>query len=132
MSLAPLIDATPIIQIHTFAAVLALALGIWQLALSKGGPRHRWVGYVWATLMMLISLSSFFIHEIRLFGPFSPIHLLSILTLVAVPRAILAARRGDYTAHKRGMQTVFWLALVGAGLFTLLPARILGKVFFGG
>jgi uncharacterized membrane protein len=81
--------------------------------------------------MMIIAASSFFIHSIRMIGPFSPIHLLSILTLVAVPRSILAARRGDIAAHRRGMMLVFWLALVGAGLFTLLPNRIMGQVVFG-
>ena len=33
-------------------------------------------------------LSSFWIHEIRLVGPWSPIHLLSIFTLVMLPVAV--------------------------------------------
>jgi uncharacterized membrane protein len=29
------------------------------------------------------------------------------------------------------MMLVFWLALMGAGLFTLLPHRIMGQAVFG-
>lgn len=131
MNMQPLLTASPVIQLHTFAALLALGLGAFQLYMPKGGQRHRMVGYIWAGLMMLIALSSFFINHIRLIGPFSYIHILSIVTLIGVPRAILAARRGDYAAHQRGMKIVFWTALVGAGLFTLLPSRIMGQVLFG-
>lgn len=128
MNIQPLLQASPVIQFHTGLALLALALGAFQLYMPKGGPRHRMVGYVWASLMMLIAASSFFINQIQLIGPFSPIHILSIVTLVGVPRALLAARRGDYAGHQRGMKIVFWSALVGAGLFTLLPGRIMGHV----
>lgn len=131
MTLQPLLSASPVIQFHTLAAFLALGLGAFQLYARKGGQRHRMTGYIWASLMMLIALSSFFINHIRMIGPFSPIHILSIVTLIGVPRAILAARRGNYAAHQRGMKIVFWSALVGAGLFTLLPERIMGQVFFG-
>jgi uncharacterized membrane protein len=127
----PLLNASPVIQLHTFAALIALGLGAFQLYMPKGGPRHRMVGYIWAGLMMVIALSSFFINHIRLVGPFSYIHILSIVTLIGVPRAILAARRGNYAAHQRAMKIVFWTALVGAGLFTLLPGRIMGQVLFG-
>jgi uncharacterized membrane protein len=131
MSLQPLLYAPPVIQFHTFLAILAFVLGLSQLVMRKGGKRHRAVGYVWSVSMMVVAFSSFFIHTIRMVGPFSPIHILSIITLIAVPRAILAARRGDYAAHRRGMTIVFWLALVGAGAFTFLPERIMGQVVFG-
>ena len=131
MTLQPLLNASPVIQLHALAAVLALGLGVFQFWMPKRGPRHRYVGYSWAALMMVIALSSFFIHEIRLIGPFSPIHILSIVTLIGVPRAILAARRRNFVAHQRGMKIVFYSALVGAGLFTLLPGRIMGAVVFG-
>ena len=130
MTLQPLLNASPVIQLHALAAVLALGLGVFQFWMPKRGLRHRYVGYSWAALMMVIALSSFFIHEIRLIGPFSPIHILSIVTLIGVPRAILAARRRNFVAHQRGMKIVFYSALVGAGLFTLLPRRIMGAMGF--
>jgi uncharacterized membrane protein len=51
-----------------------------QLALPKGTPRHRAVGYLWVALMLLVVIPSFWIHTIRQWGPWSWIHLLSIFT----------------------------------------------------
>ena len=127
MTFSPLLNAPLAIQWHAIAALLALLLGIAQLLMLKGGLRHRIVGYVWLVAMVVVALSSFLIHEIRLMGPFSPIHVLSIFTLVNVPIAVLAARRGNIRAHRKAMLSLFWLALVGAGLFTLLPAASWGR-----
>jgi uncharacterized membrane protein len=41
MSLTPLLNAAPEIQIHAFAAMSAFALGIVQLAAPKGTLPHR-------------------------------------------------------------------------------------------
>jgi uncharacterized membrane protein len=131
MTLEPLLAAPAVIQLHVAAAAGALLLGTAQLAMPKGTPRHRAVGYVWIALMALLAVSSFWIHELRLFGPFSPIHLLSILTLVGLPRAIWLARRGDIAAHRRLMLILFFFALVGAGAFTLMPGRLMHTVVFG-
>jgi uncharacterized membrane protein len=131
MTLDPLLNAPPEIQFHAIAAFLALVLGILQLALPKGNPRHRIVGYIWVASMLIVAISSFWIHTIQTVGLFSPIHILSVFTLLNVPYAVWAARRGNIKAHRRAMLSLFWLALVGAGLFTLLPNRIMGQVFFG-
>jgi uncharacterized membrane protein len=40
--------------------------------------------------MVVVAASSFWIHEIRLLGPWSPIHLLSIMVLVLLPVAVVA------------------------------------------
>ena len=85
MSLGPLLSAPRPIPWHAFAAFAALAVGGAQLALPKGTMRHRALGYAWVALMLVIAISSFWIQQIRLVGPFSPIHLLSILVLVTVP-----------------------------------------------
>jgi uncharacterized membrane protein len=86
MNLAPLLAAPAVIQVHAFAALSAFALGAVQLAAPKGTIPHRAVGWLWAGLMLVLVLSSFFIHTIRLWGPFSPIHLLSIFTLAMLSR----------------------------------------------
>jgi len=77
------------------------------------------------------AVSSFWIHQSRLFGPFSPIHLLSILTLVGLPRAIWLARQGNIAAHGRLMLILFFFAPVSAGAFTLAPGRLMHAVVFG-
>jgi uncharacterized membrane protein len=132
MSLAPLLQAEPVIQIHAFAAMGAFALGIIQFAAPKGTLPHRTIGWIWVTLMTVIAASSFFIHEIKLVGPFSPIHLLSIFTLVMLPLAVLHARRHDVKKHRGAMIGIFVGALVIAGAFTFLPGRIMHAVAFGG
>ena len=81
-------------------------------------------------LMVLIAGSSFFIHDLRAVGPFSPIHLLSIFTLIMFPLAVMHARRHCVKAHRRAMIAIFFGALVIAGLFTVMPGRIMHAVLF--
>jgi uncharacterized membrane protein len=131
MSLAPLLDAAPAIPLHAFGAMAAFALGLVQLAAPKGTLPHRTLGWIWVALMACVAISSFWIHQIRLVGPWSPIHLLSIFTLVMLPLAVWKAHTHQVTAHRHAMIILFSGALVIAGLFTLLPGRIMHAVVFG-
>jgi uncharacterized membrane protein len=131
MSLAPLLDAAPAIPVHAFAAMTAFMLGVVQLAAPKGTLPHRTLGWIWVGLMLAVAISSFAIHEIRLVGPWSPIHLLSIFVLITVPLAVWKAHRHQVADHRRIMISIFSGALVIAGLFTLLPGRIMHAVVFG-
>jgi uncharacterized membrane protein len=131
MNLAPLLEAAPAIQIHALAAMTAFALGVVQLSAPKGTLPHRTIGWIWVGLMVVVSASSFFIHQLRLWGPWSPIHLISIFTLAALPFAVLAAHRHMVVRHQRAMIGLFGGALVIAGIFTLAPGRIIHAVVFG-
>lgn len=132
MSLDPLLSEGFVIASHALAAIAALLLGVVQFAAPKGTLPHRTLGYVWAGLMLYIAIGSFWIAELRLWGRWSPIHLLSVLVIVTVPLAVWRAHRGEVKAHKYGMITLFSLALVVTGLFTLWPGRIMHEVVFGG
>jgi uncharacterized membrane protein len=132
MDLAPLTHAPLPIQLHAYAAFAALALGAVQLASIKGTTRHRALGFTWGALMLVVGVSSFWIHELRVWGPWSPIHLLSIFTLIMLPLGIWHAHRHAVQHHRRAMMGMFLGALVIAGLFTLMPGRIMHKVVFGG
>jgi uncharacterized membrane protein len=131
MTFAPLLDASIAIQAHAFAAMAAFALGLVQLAAPKGTLPHRMVGWIWVALMTVVAVSSAFIHGMRLWGPFSPIHLLSIFTLIVLPVAVWRAHRHDVRNHRYAMMGLFGGALVIAGLLTLLPGRIMHAVAFG-
>ena len=132
MSLAPLLDAAPAIPLHAFAAMAAFALGMVQFAAPKGTLPHRTVGWIWVGLMAIVAASSFWIHEIRLLGPWSPIHLLSIFTLIMLPIAVWTARRHRVARPSPDHDDrSFAGALVIAGLFTFLPGRIMHAVVFG-
>ena len=131
MSFAPLLEAAPAIPLHAFAAMSAFVLGLVQFAAPKGTLPHRTLGWIWVLLMATVALSSFWIHQIRLIGPWSPIHPLSIFTLVMLPLAVWRAHRHRVADHRRIMMALFSGALVVAGLFTLLPGRIMHAVVFG-
>lgn len=128
MTLDPLLAAAPVIQIHTAAALVALALSVPQLLMRKGGRRHRILGYLWVAAMLLTAGISFLITTK---GTFSWIHLLSVLTLVMVPWGVVKARQGRVREHSIRMAALVALALVVTGLFTLMPGRIMHDVVFG-
>jgi uncharacterized membrane protein len=109
----------------------ALALGIVQFVASKGTLPHRTIGWIWVLLMATVAASSFWIHQLRLLGPWSPIHMLSIMVLAMLPIAVIRAHRHDVIGHSRIMIGIFSGGLVVAGLFTLLPGRIMQAVIFG-
>jgi uncharacterized membrane protein len=131
MSLAPLLNASPIVQLHAFAAMTAFVLGVVQLSAPKGTIPHRTLGWIWVVLMLTVAGGSLWISGIKTFGPFSAIHLLSIFTLVMVPLAVLAARRHNVRHHRAAMIAIFAGALVIAGFFTFVPGRIMHAVAFG-
>lgn len=127
----PLLDTTPVILWHTVAALVALVLGAVQFALPKGSILHRGLGWAWVLLMVAVAGTSFFIHTLPVWGIWSPIHLLSLLVLATVPLAVVHARQHRVAAHRKAMTQLYLLALVGAGLFTLWPGRIMHQVLFG-
>jgi len=131
MNPAPLVEAAAPIPFHALAAFAAAALGAAQLWRPKGGRIHRQLGYLWVVLMAGVAISGLFIHEIRMFGWFSPIHLLSLLTLASLWVAISRARRRDIKGHRLVMILLFWLALGLTGIFTFWPGRVMHEVLFG-
>jgi uncharacterized membrane protein len=131
VSLTPLLNASFAIQLHAFAAAAAFALGLVQFARRKGTFSHRTFGWIWVVLMLAVAVSSFWIHDIKLWGIWSPIHILSVVTLVNLPLAVWMARTHRVTAHRCWMLGIFAGALVIAGIFTFVPGRIMHAVFFG-
>jgi uncharacterized membrane protein len=126
MTLAPLLDASPAIKLHAFAAMTAFALGVVQLSAPKGTIPHRTIGWIWVALML-----AFWIHQLRIWGPWSPIHFLAIFTLVMVPLGVWYAHSHAVERHRWTMIGIFVGALVVAGIFTFVPGRIMYAVAFG-
>lgn len=131
MSLDPILSAAPVVQLHIIAALLSVALLPLTLFRKRRDRVHKIAGYVWLLAMLTTAASSFWISGLRLVGPFSPIHLLSVLVLVNVVWSLIEVRRGNIRAHERILKgTAFW-ALGVAGLFTLLPGRLMNEALFG-
>lgn len=132
MVLDPVFNAPLAVQIHVFAVVPAAVLGGLMLMARKGTRIHKLLGRVWVSLMAVTAISSFFIHTFRLVGPFSPIHLLSIITLVACVVIIRSARAGQFAIHRRAVLSLYWGGIGIAGAFAMVPGRIMNQVMLGG
>ena len=132
MNLDALFTASQPTPFHALSAVGAPGLGAAQLVMRKGGNVHRLMGRLWLVLMALVAMSSFFIHEINLWGRYSPIHLLSMWTLVSIGLTVYFARSGNIKRQRKSATVLYWLALILPGLFTLLPGRIIYEVLLSG
>ena len=132
MTFAPLLAAPFAIQFHVATVLPAALLGAFLLARPKGTPAHRLLGKVWLVLMVATSVSTFFIHGIDMALGFSPIHLLSLYVIVGSFKAIAAARRRDIRAHRAHVAGMYFGGIVVAGLFTLVPGRLMSTMIFGG
>ena len=102
-----------------------------QFALTKGTTRHRITGWLWVALMVVVSVTAFFIHELRVWGPWSPIHLLAIFTLVDAAAGGAACAAPSRPQSQARHDRIFVGALIIAGLFTFLPGRIMHAIVFG-
>lgn len=127
---------TPTIAIHMSAALGALVIGPVALWARKGAKQrpvlHRAFGYAWVTLMLVTAFSALFIRDFGLpnVSGYTPIHLLVPFTLFSLFGAFWALARKDISGHRKTMQSLYFGACIGAGVFTLLPNRYLGNLVF--
>jgi len=131
MTWQPLWNDGPIISAHAITALVAMGVGAVQFATPRGTKLHLLLGYSWVGMMALVAGSSFWIHQFQVIGSYSPIHILSAITLVALWYAIRAARAGRIRAHRSAMITLYITALMLTGAFTLIPGRTMHAVLFG-
>ncbi|HEY9094278.1 MAG TPA: DUF2306 domain-containing protein [Hydrogenophaga sp.] len=135
---------SPVIAIHLSAALSALVIGpiaLWArrghsnpAAATSQRPRlHRAAGYAWVTLMLLTALSAIFIRDFSLpnIAGYTPIHILVPVVFGSLFMAFRALFRRDIRRHRIWMQTLYFSACIGAGVFTLLPNRYLGQLVWG-
>jgi uncharacterized membrane protein len=131
MNLAPLAGAPLAIKVHLATVLPAFAIGTWQIFLSrKGSPTHRALGFLYLSLMSVTAITTFFIRSIGA-GSLSPVHLFIPLTMYGVFGALWNIRRGNIRGHRNAMLGLYWGGLLIAGSLTLLPGRLLHRVFFG-
>jgi uncharacterized membrane protein len=122
-------EVAPAIQLHLVAALLALGIGVTQLARAKGTASHVLLGRAWVAIMLVAALSSFFIRELNE-GRYSWIHLLSAWTLFALAMGVWRIRAGRVHEHAGWMIGTFVGGLLVAGGFAVFgQGRVLGKLF---
>jgi uncharacterized membrane protein len=122
--------APPAIQIHLLAAGAAFFLGLMQFVLPKGTGLHRTTGWIWVLLIATAAVSSLFIRQLN-HDAFSLIHILSGWTLVVLPMAVYAARRGEIAKHRGRMTGLFIGGLLIAGTLAFMPGRLMWRLFLG-
>lgn len=127
-----LLQRQPLVFVHVLSALGALAVGAWLLLARKGDRAHRGVGRTWALLMGSTALTSAFILDTQLpnIGGFTPIHALTLLVLVQLPRGVWQARQGLVQAHRKTMRSLYLGGCIVAGLFALAPGRFLGALLW--
>ena len=126
-----LLNQTQPIPLHAIMAMIAIILGGIQLSMKKGGTIHKLLGRIWVGLMMIVAITSFFIHEIKLWGAYSPIHLLSLWTIFSLGLGIYYVRVGNIKRHKQVMIATYFFALILTGFFTLYPGRVMHQILIG-
>ena len=126
-----LFNETQPIPLHAIMAIVAVILCGIQLSMKKGGSIHKLLGRIWVGLMLIVAISSFFIHEIRLWGAYSPIHLLSLWTIFSLGLGIYFVRVGNIKRHKQVMITLYFFALILTGFFTFMPGRVMHQILVG-
>lgn len=119
------------VQAHLLFAVATFGLGAALLASRKGRTFHRVAGWIWAGMIFIVAFTSLFITGLN-GRNWSFIHILSWLTIVQVPIAVWAAKTHNVKRHRQLMTSMYWGAMVIAGLFTFIPGRLMFRMFFGG
>lgn len=125
---------TQLAYLHLATVVPAFAIGGLQLLRRKGTPIHRLLGKVYMLLMLgtaLITLAMPAKVGPQLLHHFGFIHVFSLVTLINIPIAYLAARYGNIRAHRAAMISLYIGGILIAGTLAFLPGRMLHKWLFG-
>ncbi len=121
------------IAVHLSAALAALVVGpLAWLSRTRWPPWRRWhrgLGYVWASLMVLVACSALWIRDdqmVNIYG-YTPIHLFVPMTVWSLWRGFTALARKDYLTHRRYMTGLYLYGCIVAGLLAFAPGRYLGQ-----
>lgn len=125
---------SPIVFLHLLVVLPCFFLGTYLLFAKKGSTFHLVGGKVYMVLMLFTGgLTLFIPAEVgaRILNHFGFLHLLSLVTLWAVPRAWFAIKRGNVKTHKRAMILLYVGGILLAGGFAILAkGRYLNTLLF--
>ncbi|TKB51950.1 DUF2306 domain-containing protein [Ferrimonas aestuarii] len=119
--------------IHLVTVVPAFLIGTYLIFTKKGTPSHKRLGRVYMILMLFSATTSLFMEAqvgSLVLGHFGFIHLLSFLTIYAVPVAYFSAKNGNIKRHKMSMVALYVGGMLVAGTFALMPGRLLHDWLF--
>jgi uncharacterized membrane protein len=125
---------TQLAYLHLATVVPAFAIGAFQLFRRKGTPSHKFLGKIYMLLMLatgFITLAMPAEVGPRFLNHFGFIHIFSLLAIVNVPLAYIAARRGNIRSHRGAMLGLYLGGILVAGAFAFTPGRMLHTWLFG-
>ena len=120
--------------LHLATVFPAFLIGTFLLLKKKGTSVHRLLGKIYMLLMLVTATITLFMPAAvgpQFLGHFGFIHALSLLVLINVPNAYLAARRREIKRHRNHMVGLYIGGILIAGSFALLPGRLLHGWLFG-
>ncbi len=120
--------------LHLLSIIPAFLIATYLLVAPKGTSAHRRLGPVYMMLMLTSAVITLFMPA--QVGPtflnhFGLIHLLSMLVLYTVPSAYIAIKQGRVRKHRANMIGLYFGGLIVAGIFALMPGRLLNEWIFG-
>ncbi|GGG60110.1 hypothetical protein GCM10011403_16760 [Pseudohongiella nitratireducens] len=123
-----------LVTVHLATIIPAIFLGAYLLSQSKGTGKHRAIGKLYMSLMVITAGVTLFMPAYvgpQLFNHFGIIHILSFVVFFSVGRALYAARQGDIKTHRKNMVGLYVGGILVAGVFTLSPGRLIHGWLFG-
>jgi uncharacterized membrane protein len=134
MYFVPMYTPSPIVFLHLLVVLPCFLLGTYLIFAKKGSAFHSRAGKVYMILMFFTGgLTLFIPAEVgaQILNHFGFLHLLSLVTLWAVPRAWFAIKRGNVKTHKRAMILLYVGGILLAGGFAILAkGRYLNTLLF--
>ncbi len=131
MTLTPFLAASTLVQVHILAGLLAILLGVYQLARPKGDSIHRKLGYVWIALLLVDAATAWFLYSMPGFRMKNPVHLLSVLAPLFVVAGVMTARLHYRKLHGAIMMLTFFLYMVVVFALTFNPGRVMNLIMKG-
>ena len=121
---------SPVVKVHLVGAIAAIVLGGVLMTLRKGRTFHRVAGWVWVSTVSVVAGSTLFIADLN-HGGWSFLHLFTGWTLIALPLAVMWAKRHDMARHRRMMMGLFYGGFAINLFIAFIPGRTLWMMFFG-
>ena len=122
-------EVPALVWAHLLLLLVALALTPVLMLRARGTRRHRALDWTWAAALFATAAVSFGLSGLT--GGWSPIHVFSVVTVLAVPALVWMARTHQVRHHRRIARKLTAGALLLAGVFTLLGERTLGRMLWG-
>lgn len=125
---------TQLAYFHLATVIPAFFIGAFQLLRHKGTLLHKRLGKIYMLLMLATGLITLVMPAQvgpRVLNHFGFIHIFSLLTLLNIPIAYIAARRRNVEVHRYAMLALYVGGILIAGTLAFMPGRMLHTWLFG-